>query len=265
MQTIVPYCDENAIKVVAYAIDFANEIDDKVIHKAIAFYNDNDSLKQDLPHMNPQKSLKIEVRNGIQLHQEELGGVSFEKVDTSGDPVWSLLFRKNALAITCRKYTRWDEISSQAKSYLLTMLNILDGVQVASTTLEYVDEFIVADTSPSWQEALFKKESRYITHNIFDVEGFWHSHHGYFSSCECNSVEKVLNTINVDYVVEEPKMIHKIDIRTQHKSLMNKVVIDADFMESVFEKSIEYNHKVNKEIFMDMLTETMLKRIHLKG
>lgn len=265
MLNVLPCCSENAIKVVAYAVDFREEIDDKLIHEAIAIHNDDSEFSQEFPHKNPQKSLKIEVRNGVQLHQEELSGIIFEKLGTSGEPLWSLILRKDALAVTCQDYSRWNQISTKAQEYMSKMINILQGVKVASVTLEYVDEFIITDPSLPWKEYLFNPNSKFFTQNVFAVQDFWHSHHGFFSECSCANVDKVLNTVNLDYVEEEMKNIkkNKVVIRTQHKARTDDVIIDEKFMDTIFKSSIEENHLTNKTIFRDILSEGMSKKIKL--
>lgn len=60
-------------------------------------------------------------------------------------------------------------------------------------------------------------------------------------------------------------MIHKIAVRTQHKSLTKDTRIEENFMNEVFNISIENNHLVNKEILQDLLSDSMLETINLKG
>lgn len=264
MSNVKPGNANNAIKVVAYALDFVHEIDESTIKSAISLYNEDDSLNQDLTRVQPQESISIQINNGVQLQQQTLGGVAFERISDKATVEWSLQLRKQSLSVTCTNYTKWENIWTKAQEYLSKLLPLLSDVEVASTTLEYVDEFIINDISSPWKEELFKRDSTYLTGNIFDTKSFWHSHHGYFSECSCGNVEKVLNTVNIEYV-EEQKKINKIIIRSQHKSLIQGIFIKDDFFNTVLNESIESNHKANKNILINLLSDSMLKEIDLQG
>lgn len=265
MSNVRPCNDNNAIKVVAYALDFAQEIDENLIKQVISLYNADEELNQDLTRSQPQQSFNIAITNGVQVQQETLGGILFENFAGGSEPVWSLVLRKNGLAVTCRDYTRWDSIWPQAKGYLSKIISLLNDIPVASTTLEYVDEFIIDNIHSAWKEELFKQDNSYIMNNVFNIKDFWHSHHGYFTQSESSSVDKVLNTINIEYVQEEPRKISKIVIRTQHKSLISGILISDSFLNEVFSEIIENNHRFNKEILIDLLSDSVLESIKLKG
>ena len=264
MPNMKPCNENNAIKVVAFALDFVHEVDESVIKSAIALYNEDKQLNEDLANLQTQQSIIIEINQGAQVQRQALGGVVFEKLSEKAEVLWALQVRRNGLAVTCTDYTRWDNIWPQAKNYLSKILPMLNGIEVASTTLEYVDEFII-DEHSDWKDELFQRKNKYLANNVFEVKDFWHSHHGYFSESSCESVEKVLNTVNIEYVVEEPKKIYKVAIRTQHKSLTKEVSIQDAFLDEVFSKSIENNHEANKEILLDLLSHSMLKTIKLKA
>lgn len=265
MQYVEPCNEKNAIKVVGFALDFAREIDEGVIKSAISLYNEDKELNEDLTNLQTQDSIRVEINQGAQIQRQTLGGVVFEKLSEKGQAEWALQVRRHALSVICTNYTRWDEnIWPKAKMYLSKILPILEDIQIASTTLEYVDEFII-DKDTTWKEELFKKDNKFLPNNIFQVNDFWHSHHGYFSESSCPQVDKTLNTVNIEYIVEKPKKIHKVAIRTQHKSLTKDAYINETFMDDIFSMSIENNHTANKAILLDLLSDSMLKTINLEG
>lgn len=265
MQNVEPCNSNNAIKVVAFAIDFAHEVGEQYIKDAINLYNQDADLNKELPHVQPQESIHIDITNGIQAQKQTLGAVVFENFSELNEPIWSIIIRRNGIAVTCRSYSRWDTIWPQAKEYLSKMLTLfVDKVQIGSITLEYVDEFLIQDISSDWKKDLFNNTTRFLTTNVFDVEDFWHSYHGYFSKSTNDHIVKVLNTINIEYIEEEPKSLHKIIIRTQHRSLTENIIIDAQFLDTIFSKAIDDSHQANKEIFVNLLSADMQKRITLK-
>lgn len=167
MPNVKPCNENNAIKVVAFALDFAREIDESIIKSAIAFYNQDQELNQDLTNLQTQESITVEINQGAQIQRQTLGGVVFEQLSEKGEVVWALQVRRHALSVTCTDYTRWDEnIWPKAKNYLSKILPLLQDIQIASTTLEYVDEFIVNKDS-SWKNELFKKKTNFCLTTYF--------------------------------------------------------------------------------------------------
>lgn len=268
MSNVQPCKDQNAIKVAVFVFEFVKPLDITVIDNTIELYNADESFKKELPRVTPHNAITIQIVDGVQkASSNELNGVSFERFNSSGELEWSIRLIKESINISCYEYTRWDEVWSKVKEYFNRMEPILSVHDVSLVGIEYLDEFIINQKDSNWKKELFNTGSKFIPNHIFELNDFWHSHHGYFSN-NIKSVlgNKTLNNVNIGYFNEE-NVTDKVHIRMQHKYRITQsgVKITEDFIINEAENIINSNHEVNKEILRNLLSIEMLKTIQLEG
>lgn len=259
MSNISPCHEKNAIQSVAFALEFIQEIAVDTLQQAMELHEKDEALRMDLVRVGKQEALNIQINNGVQVAHSELGGVSFESLSDTGNPLWTVQLHKKGIAVICRDYSRWEYVFPQAQAYFSKFLFLVSEMDIGTVALEYVDEFLIDDIKLEWKSELFNDKTKYIVNNIFETDDFWHSHHGFFTTSDKPLDYKVLNSVNIEYVSEVPSNNYKVVIRTQHKSAVKLKIENSKIYEI-----IESNHALNKSILIDLLSENMLDRIKLK-
>lgn len=257
MQIIKPYANNNAVKVVAFAINFLSGFSQQEINSLIevlmnaSYFNDNFNNSQKSQEM----SLTIHA-DGTQAHEQSVGGIVYENIGEANPNLgWSLTINKNFILVTCRVYTRWDEVSLKAIGFITHIFNMIDkNKEIAQITLEYLDEFEILATGSNWKEKLFKQDCKYILSHINDLSDFWHINHGYFIKLE-NLEQKLLDTLNINYFADEQDNLkQKINIASQHVLLeMNQA-----YNEENIKEKFNIIHQHSKRIFEEIVHADIL-------
>lgn len=253
----------NAIKVVAFAFEFARELDDKVIENFIDMYEKDSILKEKFQEKKPHQGVTIKIDDmGQQISHSTLSGVTLESIK-NGALDWTFQFRKDAMIVTCSNYTAWNNIWPESKSLFEKVLNLVETQEIRLAGIEYIDEFIIKDNSMPWKEELFKVDSKYIPSYVFDNEDFWHVHQGFMLTKNDPMDFKLLTNLNMDFRQNEDSQDYFLSMRTQHKSILienkkfNKLFASID-------KIFETSHDISKEMMNDLLSKEMLDSINLK-
>lgn len=257
MNFIKAYADKNAVKVIAFAINFNQKLSDKNITelisniKALEYFTTNFSKAEDQTEMS-----FVFTPDGAQQQTITTGGIVFSHMEND-QQIWSVTLNKEVILITCKKYSRWAEISSVAYEHFTALINAVeDTVNMAQVTLEYLDEFEVISPSESWKEELFDPNCNYLNSNIYMLNDFWHLNQGYFIKLD-ELDNKLLDTININYYADQnDNFKHKVDIRTQHKLLIEPVmsINKLDYIQDIFGKM----HKHSKNIFESIIHNDVL-------
>lgn len=266
MPNVKPCNEQNAIKVIAFAFEFQEEIEESLIHELILLYQNTDELNKSFPRKELLHSMTVQIsEHGQQTQNQKLSGITFDRLMPNGTQELAISIRNNSVVISCGKYTRWNEIWEKAKSYFKIILPVLSDKTLTLVGFECIDEFIITDIS-NWKDELFNSSSKYIPSNISELVDLWHSHHGFLINDNEPVEHKTLNNINVNYISETgASSINKILIRTQHQSRLKlPVKYNADFFENIADKIMNKNHNFNKELMMDLLSDDMCNRIKLE-
>jgi len=272
LSLVRPCKRDNAIKIAAFAIEFSGALSEQIIQDVIAFYHTDDSLSKELPRKQTHEAVTLQFDSPQNISSKALGGVTFDRLTPSGNQEWAINLRSNALIITCSEYTRWNEIWPKAKSYILKICTKLKSVGINAVGMEYVDEFCIEDDRANWEMALFRQSSKYLPSNIYELKDLWHSHHGFFSKQGYPLELKTLNKIEVDCLMESTGQHDQfgqkktVSIKTHHKSSLQGVLkIENEKFDRILEGIISGNHKLNKEILKEVLSDSMLEKIHLES
>jgi len=265
MTLVQPVNEDNAIKIAAFAFELHPEsINQDILERIQEKYHNGffSSYNNIVPHT--EMVVKI-TELEKQITNNTLGGLSLLQTDAMGNKIWELEINKNAIIVTCHKYTRWDPVFEQTKIYLR---EIIDGIEqdisIRGLTLEYIDEFTVLDNSNnSWKEELFLIDTKYLPRHIFELTDPWHSHHGFFLSGKKALNNRILINLNIEYVVSNEE-IYRLIIRSQHRSLMENIIpFNSENVDSLIDEAMVENHKINKELLRNLLSESALQSINM--
>ena len=185
-----------------------------------------------------------------------------------GASVWALRFHGNTVAVECSRYTRWNLIWSEARTYLRSALKriaeIDNSIAIASIGLWYIDAFVSSDTQADTRD-LFAN-SKYFAQFAYEQGAEWHVHTGWF---ERRSFGRILHNLNVDTQIvprsnpvsgesfsEAVSTVTHSQVCTRFTSLnlteMNPVEFDREF---------EHMHDRNKQILAELLCEGVKSKI----
>lgn len=254
-----PCREENAIKMVAFVFEFNKPFSIGAI-ELIDSMHDGDY--DELPAKRPIEDIAISIGpSGVQYsHQSHQKGISFQQIARNGEPEWAFTVNNSSVVIQCAAYTGWTNVVKRTKLISEKYLPaLLDGNELHSVSLEYRDEFSILEPGSDWKSDLFNQCSNLLPRFIFETDGLWHSHLGYYSKVE---TAEVLTRINLDYVIQDSKK-HQLVVVTQHRIDTKNIGFDLPKNELPGMHLIHLMHRLNKEIFADVLTKSMQDRIGL--
>lgn len=259
MDFIKPYSDENAVKVIAFAINFSQKLELEKVNELISKINSIPYFKEHFPKSDDQTEVSFVFSpEGGQQQTITKNGIVLSNF-IGEQLIWSITLNKDIILITCKKYSRWKDISTVAYEHLQKLIDIIEhNVNIAQITLEYLDEFEVLNPTENWKEELFDPTCEYLTPNIYELNDFWHINHGYFISL-AGLDDKQLDTININYFSDKDDSLkHKVTIRTQHKLLVEPVkpISDFEYIKDCFEKVHIHSKNTFESIVHNDVLET---------
>ncbi|MCB4763525.1 MAG: TIGR04255 family protein [Sulfurovum sp.] len=265
MTLVQPANEHNAIKIAAFAFAVQPE---SITHSILEKIQSHYTAKQfsDYNNIAPHNSIVVNFTdNNQEITSDALGGLSLLKVDGHGNKIWETVINKDTIIVTCYRYTRWNEIFEKAKNYVKEILNLIDkDLKITGLTLEYIDEFTVLNNSDNrWKKELFLEDTKYLPSHIFEVTNPWHSHHGFFFNGNELLNQKILINLNIEYVITN-QSIHNLVIRSQQRSLLDSAIdLNQSKIDTSINAAMVENHKINKNLLRDLLSEGALQSINL--
>lgn len=257
----------HAIEQVAFVIQFDQEFNDQTLIKLRAVA---DQFKDDLPGVTEIQSIGFAF--GIQIaptQQSQVAGLVRKSVGRDGALECELRMDKTGITFVTTRYTRWNKAWEQVSKYLEALLPVyLEQANLLAIGLNYVDKFAWAGDLNNCNPALLiQKDSKYVSNHIFETKEFWHSHTGVFIRAD-NNTKRLLN-LNVDYLDDpRPEGIKRVvSVTTTVTDQFNQqgytpLAHEAGNKELIF-SHMQSMHEFSKQVFSDLITPEMSKRIAL--
>ncbi len=267
MSKVSPCKEDNAIKNVAYAFEFTAPLPYSVVHNVTEMYKKDAEFSNALPRMQPIESYTIQVgAQGGQNPTTSTVGVMFDRLSPKGEQDWAVILRPDAFIVSCAQYTRWEDIYTKAKSYIVKIAPYLHECTLSAIALEYLDEFNIDNfMDPEWPSELFNLNSKHLTSNVINSTGGWHLHQGYWDIFHhYESSHKCLINIDLDCLEEAYGNVTRI--RHLQKVFTSDVInlqnaLDTGFFDDLFFG----NHEGNLRFIRDILSKEMLSKINAGG
>jgi len=257
MEHIKAYADKNAVKVIAFAINFDQNLANEKIQNIIDMAKKDAFFIKNFPKVNNQTEVSLVITpEGAPQQKTTENGVVFQ----SEDSAWTIIINKEHIVVTCKAYSRWNAISKQTYEYLQKVIDIFSkdyNVPIAQLTLEYLDEFEVVSPEADWKQELFRQDdNKFLNKNVYEQNDFWHINHGYFITL--NELDnKQLDTININYFSDEnDDFKNKVTIKAQHRVIVEPIqeIGKMDFITKTFD--IVHNH--SKKVFENIVSKNVL-------
>ena len=191
-------------------------------------------------------------------------------MEPDGTVAHELRVERTSLTFRTTLYSRWDAVWSQASRYFNTLVPLYaEQAGLSGISVNYVDKFVWSgNLSECRPNLLLRAESKYLCPYVYKAEDFWHSHTGAFIRVDKNT-KRLLN-VNVDYLDEsrlsETRRI--VAITTVLTDQLNQPGYELCAMEresviSFIDAHLQGLHKFGKEVFSNIINDTMSKRIAL--
>ena len=172
---------------------------------------------------------------------------------------------RERLQITVNDYGRWAAVFADVEKYFRVVFSELGSQRVASIGLQYSDVFTWrADPKSLNLREVFREGSPYIAPNVFDLQSFWHSHHGFFRRMEdVEGAPECLDNVNINCANNSADVL-ALTIITSHKIDFPKADwLNGDQIISKMAPIYQSFHGANKRILHSLLTDEVCRRIKL--
>lgn len=258
-----PIKGKHAIEVVIFTITFQANFSKKILDALITL---RESQKENFPVFNlvnkvafqlgPDMSENVQATSGVNL-----SGVSLQRLDQEGKPLWMLQANENAISVSCFDYERWDNISEQALKYILSVINVVDDDRnpIETIGLQYVDRFVGKDDGYNLNK-VFNTKSKFFSKQTGKSGKLWHLYQGWFQTVEEYKANQ-LNVLNLQTNSLPAEIITTIDHTTRLH--FTSCVSLADATKKFLTDIYNLLHNTNKEILINLLNARQRKVIKL--
>lgn len=267
---LIPINESHAIQSVVFALEWQGQLSD---HALAEIQKLAPALKSHFPVNAVQTMRTINLNTtpdsalpAQQLGEEQVGGVTFQRIGKFGTVVSQLNVSRNNCIIVLSEYERWKPTLEAVMRYFKIVLPvILKEKSISIIVLQYSDVFTWKDDAKNLNlREVFTDNSPYLAPNVFEQQGLWHCHHGYIVESLADVDGKCLDNINVS--IADNQNDREIHISTTHQFTLNNPLRMAtkDYLQSI-EKVQNVLHIHNKDILSQLLTQEVCAKIKLEG
>lgn len=262
-----PIHEAHAIEQVVFVLQFEMPLGEPSFLQAREAAN---QFKDELPGIQEIRGFSFVIGSGAPTRSEPASGVSFRSVERDGTVAHELRIERASVTFVTNLYSRWDAIWQQASKYFNTLAPIYAAQSnLVGVSINYVDKFVWSgDLVGCDPNLLLRAQSKYLCPHVYEAEDFWHSHTGAFSRIDA-STKRLLN-VNVDYLDENrvANVRRIVAITTGLTDQFNQLdyqpsVIGQDQVNNFIDSHMQQLHMFGKEVFGNIINETMSKRIAL--
>lgn len=262
---VQPAAGSHAIEVMALAVEWDRHLTPDGLAQVEELYKNSPWLQSFLPRIDHIQGVSLQFGDdGTTVSNQESGGFQLQQIRENGAPSWTVSVRPDLIACNCLIYDRWDFVKPKAMDILLPIVEkvLALGHQIQAVGLQYQDSFRVMTESPLEATArLFRREGKWLSPHVWNTDGSWHIHQGWFSSAK--SGRKVHNLLNIDFVSELDSGL--IRINGQHRALAAdfKGVMSLPYELEAVSSTLDGLHLDNKRALHNLLCESVCSQIGL--
>ena len=263
---VKPASGNHAIEVMALAVEWDRHLTPDSLAQIAELYKNSQELQLFLPRIDHIQGVSLQFGDdGTTLSNQETGGFQLQQINKeNGSPSWTVSVRPDLIACNCLIYDRWNSVKPKAMDILMPFVEkaMTLGHQVQAVGLQYQDSFRVMTESPLEATArLFRRDGKWLSPHVWNTDGSWHIHQGWFSSAEGD--RKVHNLLNIDFVSELDFGL--IRINGQHRALATdfKGTTSLPFELQAVSSALDGLHFDNKRALHNLLCESVCTQIGL--
>lgn len=260
-----PAAGSHAIEVMALAVEWDRHLSPDGLAQIEELYKSSPQLQAFLPRIDHIQGVSLQFGDdGTTVSNQETGGLQLQQIRENGSPSWTVSVRPDLIACNCLIYDRWNSVKPKAMDILMPIVEKVFnmGHKVQAVGLQYQDSFRVMTESPIEATArLFRHDGKWLSPHVWNTDGSWHIHQGWFSSAE-NS-RKIHNLLNIDFVSEFESGL--VRINGQHRALATdfKGITPLPFELDDVSSALDGLHLDNKRALHNLLCESVCNQIGL--
>jgi uncharacterized protein (TIGR04255 family) len=261
--------EPNPIQHCSIAVWFVAPVPPATIREIAAMHG---QFKRDLPRKVEQQALTLQLNMSPgqvpTAPVPELGGIVFDYINPTGLSARALTVAQNSVTYSTQTYTRWAEFWPLADRLIsTTAAHIAKTNPVAAFVLEFHDRFQWNGEPDAMDfKLLLRADSPYIPANFLSQHGLAHSTHGWLSRDEAASTVRIDN-VNV-IVADQPSDGRGCTVAISHRLhfdtpllLSEELFQNSEQTKSLFGKSANAMHVLNKQLLRASLADYMIERI----
>lgn len=272
MPDFSPLNEDHAIQNVAFSLVLDQALGPTTIRRAV---ENHPKWKSETPAIQTPQGVQIDLSGPEPVRRPApINAVIFSFLRPDGTPAWVLRFMAAEIAVECSRYTRWERVWATARGHLNSALEVVTGTEpgrkVSMCCLTVTDKFRSLNPERYDLKTLFKL-SEFIPGKLFQFQGQWHNHSGWFNSVDGSPRLQNLN-IGANY---EPQIVGEGQQRELFVGILHLQQIRyatpisvGDFNgreNALLEAGMHVMHDENKAVMAAILTEKMASRIGLLG
>lgn len=155
-----------------------------------------------------------------------LTGFTLDSLYSDGRVERSITLDGRRLSVTRADYEGWGKTWGEVRDVFVLMFPILlERSSVAGFHLQYQDRFVWEGEREDFRsDMIFRRESKLLVPNIFEVQDLWHSYHGYFEYPQAPHTHQLLSVAEVQLVPPEnaglePDSGLVAEVRVRHRAI----------------------------------------------
>jgi len=195
--------------------------------------------------------------------------LTFELTSFSNDGKleWAGSFGENRVLVSCRKYTKWEEVWSSAKARLYALLDCIDPYKpVRSVDYSVTDTFSAKKDDEILNSPKLFKKNNFIAKHILNIcDPRWDFSQGWFENDTDNN--QLLIRVDGQSAIHNNLVIASIsNLHSQRfgKGIgVGELTKTEDGEKSKADWIFEDLHDKNKDLIRDLLTKDLLERMGL--
>jgi uncharacterized protein (TIGR04255 family) len=193
----------HAIEQLIVAVQFEAQLSDDAI---IAVNEVMAQFADDLPVRNDIRGMGFQIGpNGVapiaHAINDRPDGVVRSRFNERGVQIKELRIDRQSLVFRTLLYTRWDAVWGETQRYFNKILQKLEGCNIGSYGLTYVDKFIWQGAAAACKPLLLlRDDSPHVAAKCLTAQDLWHCHSGMFTRAS-NHIKR-LEVVDLDCVDE---------------------------------------------------------------
>lgn len=259
----------HAVQAASFVLELPAQISIDIAQNAIKHYENSPFLKELFPVKSENQAVSIDLtgEQGNVKHTSSIDGFTLQRVSPEdGSIEFSFVMQTNQVIFTCNKYSRWNDVSSQALTLFGEFLSFICPIPgIAVVGLQYVDEFFITGNKEEFKPSIiFSPNNSRLPSSLLNANGFWHNHSGWFGHGPLTTTtdDRVLNNLNISVYPQLPDR-DAVQFITAHRLMLKTPISDKNKLVESLPVTFEMLHSANKDLFREILNQETLESIKL--
>lgn len=262
------YAKSHAIEVANFVVNLGLAID----HADVRRFDERvETLRTLFPAINSPEMFHIAFGGPVPGNAKPPAPVPVKELtffSNDGRPEWVGSFGENRVVVSCRKYTKWEEVWPSAKARLDALLGCIDEYKpVHSVDYSVTDTFSSAKSDAALISPNIFKENDFIAKHILgSVDPRWDFSQGWFDNPDDR--DQILVRVDGRSGVQNDLVVASIgNLHSQRFGTgigVGELLSSENGGASKADQIFDSFHDKNKELLKSLLVDQLLVRMRLK-